>query len=62
LSFAKRVCVSRDSLTAINLVLDQGRIFQEPDDLIPYKFIQIILPDRTIRKHGPRSRQDNEET
>src|ERR1051326_8985732 len=51
LSFVKGIGVLGDGATAIDFALDQGRIFQHPNNLIPYKLVQMVLPDRTIRAH-----------
>jgi len=53
LPVAQGVGVSCYRATAINLGLDQLRIFQQPYDLAPYELIQIILSDWA----GPLSRR-----
>src|SRR5215472_4828613 len=53
LTAAEWIGVAGHLPTPVNFLLHQRRIFQQSDDFIPNKLIQIILSDRAVRAHRP---------
>ena len=49
LTLSSRIRVSYGLFSSIDFGLQQRVVLQQADDLIPYKLIQVILPDRSVR-------------